>query len=124
MNSSREGCARRATLERRGDTETGRAALTKRKDLTSAIIELGKTLNLELGGVDLTGGVLSLGFGNIDALADVDNKISATAITAGNEFNDGDLLDVELIAGGTGLTAGIDNASFELWADVEYRAGA
>ena len=83
-----------------------------------------QTLNLELNGVNLTGGALSLGFGSIDAVGDVDDKISATAITAANEFSDGDLLDIELASGGTGFTAAVDTVSFDLFADVEYRAGA
>lgn len=84
-----------------------------------------QTLNLELGGTNLTGGVLTLARTSIDAIGDVDDKISATAITAGNVFNDGDLLDVEMASGGTGYTAiTAPIVNFDLFIDVEYRAGA
>lgn len=83
-----------------------------------------QTLNLEIGGTDLTGGILTLAGTSLDAIGDVGTKISATAITAANEFHDGDVLDVELVSGGTGFVASIDLAGFNLFADVEYRAGA
>lgn len=81
-------------------------------------------VNLELGGVNVTGGVLTLAFGNIDGLGDVGTRINATPVTAANEFHDGDLLDVELAAAGTGFTAVADTQGFDLFIDVEYRAGA
>lgn len=83
-----------------------------------------QTLNLEIGGTNVTGGSLGLSDGAIDAVGDLDDKISATAITAANEFNDGDLLDIEMASGGTGFTAGVDTVGFNLFIDVEYRAGA
>ena len=83
-----------------------------------------QVLNLELGGSDLSGGVLTLAGTNIDAIGDVGTKISATAITGSNEYHDGDLLDVELQSGGTGFVAGIDTVSFDLFIDVEHIAGA
>ncbi|MCB0383753.1 MAG: hypothetical protein KDD43_00050 [Bdellovibrionales bacterium] len=50
------------------------------------------TVNLELGGTNLTGGVISLTEANT---ATQGAKVSASAITDGNEFFDGDSLDVE-----------------------------
>lgn len=83
-----------------------------------------QNLNLEIGGTNVTGGVLALVYTSFDALADVDDFISASTITAANEFHDGDLLDIELAASGTGFTAGVDNTGVDLYIDVEYRAGA
>lgn len=79
-----------------------------------------QVLNLEIGTTNLTGGVLTLAFGDIDAVGDLANNIAATAITALNEFVDGDIVTCELAVSGTGFTAAIDNVSFEIWADIEY----
>lgn len=80
-------------------------------------------LNLEIGGTNVTGGVLTLAFGDIDTEAGSDAEVAATAITGANEFHDGDLLDVERAAAGTGFTAVADTQAYDLFIDVEYRAG-
>lgn len=85
-----------------------------------------QVLNLEIGGTDVTGGALSLEFTGIDTQADKALIKSATAITAANEFHDGDLLDVELATDGVAFTVpagGLTNVSYDLYIDVEYRAG-
>jgi len=72
--------------------------------------------NLEIGGTNVTGGVIELI--TADVLAE---KKSGTAITAANEFHDGDLLDVE----GTMNTAGTidDPGEYDLYITVEYLPG-
>jgi len=84
-----------------------------------------QTVNLELAGTNLTGGVLTLDATGIDSAADKALVKSATAITAANEFHDGDVMDVELVTDGTGFTAMTSpSVSYDLYIDVEYRAGA
>jgi hypothetical protein len=63
-----------------------------------------RVLNLEIGtpGVNLTGGVLTLTLANT---ATVGAVVAGTAITAGNEFSDNDVLSVE-VAAGTVFTGG------------------
>lgn len=72
--------------------------------------------NLEIGGTNVTGGVIELI--TADVLAE---KKSGTAITAANEFHDGDLLDVE----GVMNTAGTidDPGEYDLYITVEYLPG-
>lgn len=89
----------------------------------TALTAGSQTLNLEIGGTNVTGGTLGLSFGAVDAAADMGAKISAAAITAANEFHDGDLLDIEVAASGTAFSLA-DTVSFELYADIEYIAGA
>lgn len=71
------------------------------------------TYNLEIEGINVTGGVVTIA--DADAVA---AKKSGTAITALNEFHDGDLLDVEAVVG-------VANTSgrFDLWAVIEYQPG-
>lgn len=57
-------------------------------------------VNLEIGGVDVTGGVVSLSAADTQGL-----KIAGTAVTGTNEFHEGDLIDVEF----TTTTAGTAN---------------
>lgn len=66
------------------DTETGTGA------------GADQDYNLEINGTDVTGGVLSILLANMDGTTP-GGKTSATAITANNEFHDGDLLDVEMV---------------------------
>lgn len=58
------------------------------------------TFNLEIGGTDVTGGVIT--WATADVLGD---KKSGTAITAANVFHAGDLLDIECAAGTAGSAA-------------------
>lgn len=60
-------------------------------------------LNLEIGGTNLTGGVITLA---TDPGAAVGYNSAGTAITAANEFHDGDLLDVEAASSGGTRTSG------------------
>ena len=85
-----------------------------------------QALNLEIDGTDVTGGVLTVAYTDMDGAADKPIRLSATAITAANEFHDGSLLDVELATGGTGYSAGLAEGpnSVALFIDVEYKAGS
>ena len=60
---------------------------------------------LEIDGVATTGGVLSLGFANNDAVGDMGVAVDATAITALNDVPAGSTIELTMIAGGTGFTA-------------------
>ena len=85
-----------------------------------------QVLNLEIEGTNVTGGALSLEFTGIDTQADMALIKSATAITAANEFHDGDLLDIELATDGVAFTvaaAALETVLYNLYIDVEYRAG-
>lgn len=58
------------------------------------------SINLEIGGTDVTGGVITW------ATADVrGDKKAGTAITAANEMHEGDLIDVECTVGTAGTAA-------------------
>lgn len=85
-----------------------------------------QVLNLEIEGTNVTGGALSLEFTGIDTQADKALIKAATAITAANEFHDGDLLDIELATDGVAFTVpvgGLSTVNYDLYIDVEYRAG-
>lgn len=72
--------------------------------------------NLEIGGTNVTGGVIEL------IAADVagDNK-AGTAITAANEFHDGDLLDIEGVVNTAGTAS--DPGLYQVYITVEYLPG-
>lgn len=82
-----------------------------------------QVLNLEIAGTDVTGGVLTLTFEHCDAAADLGANVSATAITAANEVHIGDIVQVEMAAGGTGFTAAKLGA-FKLLAVIQKLPGA
>lgn len=73
-------------------------------------------VNLEIGGTNVTGGVITIDYA--DVIAD---KKAGTAITAANEFHDGDLLDLEAAS----VTAGTatDTGSYNVYITVEYLPG-
>lgn len=61
-----------------------------------------RALNLEIGAVNVTGGVVTVTEASTSALGEV---TAGTAVTANNEFNDGDTLSVE-VGAGTVFTGG------------------
>lgn len=73
------------------------------------------TVNLEIGGTNVTGGVIT--WATADVLGD---KKDGTAITAANEFHDGDLLDVEVAAGTAGTAA---DGYMAVYAVIEWELG-
>lgn len=83
-------------------------------DATDA--DVVQTLNLEIGGTDVTGGVITWAFGDT-----VGTKDAGSAITAANEFHDGDLLDIETAATVAGTTA--DPGLMAIYAQIEYLPG-
>ena len=83
-------------------------------DATDA--DVVQTLNLELGGTDVTGGVITWSFGDT-----IGTKNAGTAITAANEFHDGDLLDIETVATVAGTTS--DPGLIAVYAEIEYLPG-
>lgn len=72
--------------------------------------------NLEIGGTNVTGGVIEL----ITADVAGDNK-AGTAITAANEFHDGDLLDIEGVVNTAGTAS--DPGLYQVYITVEYLPG-
>lgn len=79
-------------------------------------VDVDVDVNLEIGGVDVTGGVIECV--TADAVGD---KKAGTAITAANEFHDGDLLDVEGVVNTAGTAA--DPGVYNLHIVVEYLPG-
>jgi hypothetical protein len=74
-----------------------------------------QTLNLEIDGTNVTGGVVTMA--TADAQGD---KQAGTAITAANEFGAGSLLDVEAAS----VTAGTaNNGLYNLYVRVEMQLG-
>ena len=89
----------------------------KAEGIDSGLVAGDQDFNLEIGGTNVTGGLLTLGFADANAVADLATKISSTAITANNVCKAGDIIQVEMVAGGTGFTA--DKAgAFALYIDV------
>lgn len=88
----------------------------------TAAVAGDQDLNLSNGAVDVTGGVLTLAYTDVDAAGDQAAVVDATAITAANEFHPGDTLVVEMAASGTGFTADT-TAMVQLFAVVEYMVG-
>lgn len=79
----------------------------------SGVVAGSQILNLEIGTTDVTGGLLTLATGNVQGAI-----VSATAITAANEFKPGDTISVEMAASGTGFTAA-KNRRYSLRITVE-----
>lgn len=73
-------------------------------------------LNLEIGGTNVTGGVLTWSTAAANVLGE---RLDATAITAANEFHEGDLVDIEGASAGGTRTSGL----LELYALVETLPG-
>jgi len=74
-------------------------------------------LQLEIGGTDVTGGIVALNFADTVGL-----KIAGTAVTAENVFHMGDLMDLEVIA--TDFVAGTnDDGHFNYFIDYECLPG-
>ena len=89
----------------------------------AGLIAGAQTVNLEIGTTNLTGGVVTLGYANCDATADLYVAIDGTAVTAANEVHIGDVITLELIASGTGFTAA-KHGIFELYVMATMLPGA
>lgn len=59
-----------------------------------------QTINLEIGGTNVTGGVVTYQFDSA-----VGAKLAGTAVTAANVFHEGDLIDIETVATVAGTVA-------------------
>lgn len=73
-------------------------------------------VNLEIGGTDVTGGVVTV---STAAGGTRGTKLAGTAVTAANVFHEGDALDVEAANAGGTRTSG----TFDLYAVVERQFG-
>lgn len=89
----------------------------------NAVIAGSQTLNIDIGGTNTTGGVLTLAYTNCDAYGDMGTAIDATAITAANEVHQGDVVKLELAGSGTGFTADAA-AAFLIYAIIQKLPGA
>lgn len=88
----------------------------------AAAVAGAQTLNLDVGGTDTTGGVLSLGFAECNLITDQGVEVDASAITAANEVHIGDAVSLEVAASGTGFTLAA-NALFEIYARCKRLPG-
>ena len=91
-------------------------AICKRKP-TDADVHMD--IQLEIGGTNLTGGIVTLDFG--DAVAD---KKAGTAVTGTNEVHDGDLIDIEALAAGFVAGTATDVGQYDVYAVVQPEPGA
>jgi len=73
------------------------------------------TINLEIGGVNVTGGVVTYNFADTVGL-----KLAGTAVTAANVFHEGDLIDVEITSGAAGT---VGDGMLSLFVDYEPLLG-
>lgn len=80
-------------------------------------VDVSSTLNVEINGTDVTGGVVTL------AAADTaGQKKSGTAVTAANVMHAGDLIDIELTVGTAGTAT--DPGLYSLFVEYETLPGA
>ena len=89
----------------------------------NAAVAGSQALNLDIGGTNVTGGVLTVAYTDVDAAGDMGVAINATAITAANEVHMGDTLTLEMAASGTGFTADCA-AAVRIFAKCQRIAGA
>lgn len=75
-----------------------------------------QTINLEIGGTNVTGGVVTFQFDSA-----VGAKLAGTAVTAANIIHEGDLIDIETVATVAGTTA--DPGLVNIYADVLVEPG-
>lgn len=75
-----------------------------------------RTLNLEIGTTNVTSTATALALADADAVGETK---TLTAPTAANEYKDGDLLSIEVAAGGTAFTAG--EGFFTIWLRPKVR---
>jgi hypothetical protein len=78
--------------------------------------DVNYAINLEIGGVDVTGGVVTCLFSDT-----VGTKKSGTAVTANNVFHEGDLIDVEAVATVAGTAT--DVGTYNLYVDYISEPG-
>ena len=79
-----------------------------------------QTAQLAIATTATTGGLFTLGFGDIDDAASAATPLSPTALTALNVFAAGEEITLDLVASGTGFTAAIDNSGYTLSLKVRY----
>lgn len=75
-----------------------------------------QTINLEIGGTNVTGGVVVFQFDSA-----VGAKIAGSAVTAANEFREGDLIDTETVATVAGTVA--DPGLIAIYAGYDIQPG-
>lgn len=78
-----------------------------------------QTLNLDIAGTNLSGGVITITGSLGDTITDLGTITDATTVTASNEFSEGQTISLELATGGTAMPVA-DTVSWEIWADIEY----
>lgn len=88
-----------------------------------AVAAGSQALNLDIGGTNTAGGVLTIAYTDVNEAADMGAVISATAITADNEVHPGDTVKLEMAASGTGFTAD-KPAMFAVYAKIQKLVAA
>jgi len=79
-------------------------------------VDVSSTVNLEIAGTNVTGGVITLAFGDAAGA-----KVAGTAVTAENIFHEGDAIDVELTVGTAGTAT--DPGIYSLFVEYETLPG-
>jgi len=92
------------------------------EEFDAGITAGSQTLTAEIGGTNITHPTWTIAFGDMDLQADV-GVFTQVVPTAANTFSDGDLLDIELVASGTGFTAS-QTGSARFYIDIENILGA
>lgn len=80
----------------------------------AGVVAGSQALNLDIGGTPLTGGVLTLAFGDAQGA-----RVDSTAITALNTFTKDQAIKLQLAGGGTGFTAAQDSI-YQIFVEVEH----
>jgi hypothetical protein len=78
--------------------------------------DVSSTINLEIAGTNVTGGVVTLAFGDTEG-----DKKAGTDVTAANIFHEGDAIDVELTVGTAGTNT--DPGLYNLFVEYETLPG-
>ena len=79
-------------------------------------VDVSSTINLEIGGTNVTGGVVTLAFGDAAGA-----KQTGTDVTAANVFHAGDAIDIELTVGTAGTAT--DPGLYNLFVEYETLPG-
>lgn len=88
-------------------------------NFSASAVAGAQTFVAEIANVDITHPSFALGFGDVDAEANLNDEIAVTP-TATNTFTDGQELSLEMAASGTGFTGGLDIDLVEVWADITF----
>lgn len=89
-------------------------------DVVLAGIATGETENIqfEIGGTDVTGGVIGLQIGQAKGA-----KVAGSSVTGNNVFHEGDSLDVEIVGGQSAASTNITAGRVDVYLEVQPLLG-